>query len=275
MSRPTDRQETFGPLQDKTLVNALLQVFVTEFGYENKRIFAQAMIERILEVMDSFVKPTAMLRPGQLLWMAVANDGKKHFWKRMKDIPQVPVVLSLVTEDDLKALADGASYLEVRRNRHARLLREAYGQGGVLAQSDLAAISVMHHMGVAEDIAYFRKSEHRILPYRGSIQDVGGTFTHKVEVIRLYEAGYLEHDICRRLSIQHSLRAVENYVQTYKNVMKLIEGGFAPWEVSGILGIGERLVRVYIDIIQEHHPEMLATSACSKDQKLDSAAPVT
>jgi hypothetical protein len=274
MSRPTDRQETFRPLQDKTLTNALLQVFVNEFGYQNKQLFAKAMIERILEVVDSFVKPTAMLRPGQLLWMAVANDGNKHLWKRMKDIPQVPVVLSLVTEDDLKALAKGDSYLSVRRNRHARLLREAYNQGGVLAQSDLAAISVMHHVRVAEDIAYFRENENCILPYRGSIQDVGGTFTHKVEVIRLYEAGYLEPDICRRLSIQHSLRAVENYVQTYKNVMKLIERGFAPWEVSGILGIGERLVKVYIDIIQEHHPKLTATSPCLKELDLDSRVPV-
>lgn len=258
MSRRPNRQETFSPLRDKTLANVLCHLFVSEFGYEKKVLFAQAMIERILETLDAFLKPASLLQPGQLLWMAVANDGRKHAQQPMKEIPQVPAILDLVTDEELQALASGKDYRVVRRQRHARLLDQAFAQGGVLAQSDLAAISLLSLTQVCHDLARVQKAEQRILPYRGSVQDVGGTLTHKVEVIRLLEAGYLEPEICRMLSIPHALSSVENYVQTYKNVMKLLERGFSPGEVSGILSVDERLVKAYIAIIREHHPEVLA-----------------
>jgi hypothetical protein len=79
-------------------------------------------------------------------------------------------------------------------------------------------------------------------------------------VARLLEAGHLEPEICRLLSPTHDLRAVENYAQTYKNVLKLLERGFAPGEISGILAIGERLVNAYVEIVREHHPEILASN---------------
>lgn len=237
MTRRTYRQGIFAPMRDKTLDNVLRQLFVTEFGYENKVIFAEAMIERILETVEAFVKPAALLRPGQLLWMAVANDGRKHAHQPMKEIPKVPVVLDLVTNEELQTLAQGLDYRTVRSRRHARLLEQAFAQGGVLAQGDLVALTLTSTTTVRDDIAHIRETENCFLPYRGSVQDVGGTLTHKVEVIRLFEAGYLEPEICRLLPIIHDLPAVENYVQTYKSVIKLLDRGFAPSEISGILSI--------------------------------------
>lgn len=258
MRRRSDRQETFSPLRDKTLTNVLRHLFITEFGYENKVIFAEAMIERTLETIERFVKPASLLKPGQMLWMAVANDGHKHAYTRMRDIPQVPVVLDWVTDAELEALANHEDFRIVRQRRHTRLLNQTLAQGGVLAQNDLSAFSLINHQTVSDDIAAVQETEGLWLPYRGSVQDVGATISHRVEVARLLEAGYLEPEICRMLSPVHDLRSVENYAQTYKNVTKLLERRFSPTEVSGILSIGLRLVRAYIEIIREHHPEILA-----------------
>lgn len=266
VSRRTDRQETYAPLRDKTLFNVLRQQFVTEFGYENKVIFAEAMIARILHTVEAFVKPTALLKPGQLLWMAVAHDGHKHAQQPMQEIPQTPIVLDLVTDEELQALANGQAFDAVRQNRLARLLKQAFAQGGVLAQSDLAAISLTHRTQVAQALQRVQETEQRLLPYRGTVQDVGATLTHKVETIRLFEAGYLEPEICQRLSVPHDLESVENYVQTYKNVLKLLERGFAPREVSGILAISEPLVSAYTAIIREHHPDILARNPYFQEQ---------
>jgi len=244
----------------------LRHLFVTEFGYEKKVLFAEAMIERILETLDAFMKPAALLRPGQLLWMAVVHDGHKHAHKPMKEIPQVPVALDLVTDDELQVLADGEDFRAVRRGRHARLLEQALAQGGVLAQSDLAAITLTSQRQVGDDIARFQRAQDRLLPYRGSVQDVGATLSHRVEVARLLEAGYLEPEISRMLSPIHDLHSVENYAQIYKNVMKLLERGFAPSEISSILSIGQRLVNTYIEIIREHHPEILASNPYLREQ---------
>ncbi len=260
MKRPTHRQRVFSSLRDKTLSNQLRQLFITQFGYRDKVIFAEAMIERILDTIAAFTRPASLLKPGQLLWMAVANDGSKHAHQTMKEIPQVPVILDYVTDEDLQALTDGEDYRLLRRRRHARLLDQTFAQGGVLAQGDLSAISLFATRQVRDDLNDIRKTEQRIPPYRGAVQDVGGTVTHKVEVARLLEQGHLEPEICRLLPIFHNLASVENYAQTYKNVMKLLERGFAPTEVSGILHIGLRLVNAYIDIVREHHPEILATN---------------
>lgn len=275
MSRRTNRQEIFAPIRDKTLDNVLLQLFVTEFGYENKVIFAEVMIERILETIEAFVKPASSLKPGQVLWMAVVNDGKKHAHQRMKEIPQVPVILDLVNDNELDTLAAGEKYRSIRRKRHARLLEQAHAQGGVLAQGDLAALTLTDPKQVSTDIAHVRETEKRFLPYRGSVQDIGGTLTHKVEVIRLFEAGHLEPDICRLLPIVHNLPAVENYVQTYKNVIKLLDRGLASGEVSGILSIDNRLVTAYVDIIREHHPEVLAQNPHFQEESASSGSQPT
>jgi len=268
--RRTHRQRNFAPLRDKTLSNVLRHLFVTEFGYDNKVLFAEAMIQRILKTVEAFVKPSALLKPGQLLWMAVIRDGHKHAPQAMKETPQVPVVLDLLTDDDLQALSDGQSFVNVRRQRHARLLDQALAQGGVLAQTDLAALTLTSESVVGQDIAHVQQVETRRLPYRGVVQDVGPTLSHKVEVARLLEAGYLEPEICQLLSPAHGLRSVENYAQSYKNVLKLLERGFAPEEISSILALSKRLVNQYIQIVKEHHPEIVAGNP-HLQQQTDSA----
>ncbi len=266
MNGRTRRQRNFSPLRDKTLTNILRQLFVTEFGYESKVIFAEAMIERILEIVDAFTRPASVLEPGQMLWMAVANDGRKHAYKPMREIPQVPVVLDLVTDDDMRSLADGEDFIVVRRRRHTRLLDQTKEPGGALAYTDLNAITMSTESQVINDVARIQQAEGRLLPRRGTIHDVGPTLSHKVQVARLLEDGYLEPEICKKLSPTHSLRAVERYAQTYKNVMKLLERGFAPGEISGILSISKRLVGAYIEIVKEHHPEIIAENPYLQEQ---------
>lgn len=254
----THRSRNFSPLREKSLANVLRHLFVTEFGYDKKVLFAEAMIERILETIQAFVQPASLLEPGQMLWMAVPDDGRKHTFKPMKEIPQVPVILDLLTDGDLQALADGEEFATVRRRRHARLLDQAYEQGGALAHTDLSAITLNTESTVARDIAEVQEAEDRLLPHRGTVHDVGPTLSHKTEVARLLEEGHLEPEIGRQLSPVHNLRSVERYAQVYKNVVKLLERGFAPGEISGILAISQRLVERYIAIVHEHHPAIIA-----------------
>ena len=257
-TKATHRSRNFSPLREKSLANVLCHLFVTEFGYDNKVLFAEAMIERILETIQAFVKPASLLKPGQMVWMAVPDDGRKHAFKPMKEIPQVPVILDLVTDEDLQALAEGVDFSMIRCLRHARLLDQAYTQGGALAQTDLSAITLTSETVVADDIAKAQEAEDRLLPHRGTVHDVGPTLSHKTEVARLLEEGHLEPEIGRKLSPVHNLRSVERYAQVYKNVVKLLERGFAPSEISSILAISPRLVETYTAIVNEHHPEIIA-----------------
>lgn len=256
-ARRTHRARNFEPLRDKTMASVLRHLFATEFGYSDKLLFADAMIERILETLDAFIQPLTLVKPGQVLWMAVIHDGHKHAPQAMKDTPQVPVVLDLVTDADLAALSDGESFVQVRRQRHARLLKQALAQGGVLAQTDLAALTLTYETCVGDDIAHVQRTADCRLPYRGVVQDIGPTLSHKAEVARLLEAGHLEPEICRLLAPAHNLRSVERYAQNYKNVLKLLERGLVPDEVSHILSLSRRLMDQYVQIVKEHHPDIV------------------
>lgn len=190
-------------------------------------------------------------------WTILAENDWPHAGRRLTDIPQVPVVLDLITPEDLQALASGQKYIDVRRQRNARLLDQAFAQGGVLAQSDLASMLLVSNDSIGEDIRHVQSKEQRLLPYRGTIHDLGRSLTHKVEVIRLFEQGYLESDICTRLSPAHDLSSVERYIQMYKNTLKLLMRGFSPQELSGILSISASLVMAYVEIACEHHSEII------------------
>jgi hypothetical protein len=257
MSRPSFREHVYAPLRDKTLRNVLCHLFVTQFGYGDKAIFAEAIVERVLSTLEQYLYPVQSLKPGQMLWLAVAHDGHKHANQAMREIPLVPVVLDLVTDDELQALAQGQPYLQTRRQRVVRLLHQAIEQGGVLAETDLSALLLASVSRLSDDIRRLQR-EGQNLPYRGTVQDVGPTLTHKAQIIRLYEQGHLETDICRLLSPTHSLDAVTRYIETYKKVTRLLERGFSAPEIGGILRLSTRLVHVYAAIIQQYHPDVLA-----------------
>ena len=212
------------------------------------------MIQRILETLYAFLIPRSFLKPGQLLWMAVANDGKKHGGQPMKEIPQVPVVLDLVARDDLQQLAKGEKYINVRRRGTLVSFSKPSNKEACSPKLTCACINLVSRGLIGLDIGYFQKTEHRLLPYRGTVQDAGGTVSHKAEAVRLFENGHLEPDICTMLSPAHTLAAVENYVQSYKNILKLLRRDFSPLEISGILSMSKawssRMLRSLVNIIQ-------------------------
>lgn len=54
------------------------------------------------------------------------------------------------------------------------------------------------------------------------------------------------------------MRSVERYIQTYKNVLKLSQRGFSPGDTASILDISPQLVEAYVDLVNEHHPTVIA-----------------
>jgi hypothetical protein len=257
MRKRSNRYRNYHPLLDKTIPNVLLNLFAEEFGYGDKKVFAEVMIERILESLMKVIKPAELVQPGQMVWLAIPVDGKKHANQPMKDLPKVPVVLDLITWEDIKRFEARVSFVEIRREREVRLVRQARAQGGALAQTDVSLMTLVDCATVSKDLQRYQREHQCLLPYRGVEHDMGPTCTHKVEVIRLWEQGYLEPEIRRKLKMEHSLRAIERYVQPYKNVIKLLEKDFTPLEICCILNIPARLLEQYIEILRHHHPDVI------------------
>lgn len=145
------------------------------------------MIERILDSLIDIMQPSALVKPGQLVWLAVPVDGPKYTHQPMEKLPKKRVTLDLITLEDIKRFEKGVPIPVIRRHRQARLIRQTRAQGAALALSDVSLMTLMAGGTVSTDLKRYQRENGCVLPYRGVEHDTGPTCTHKVEVIRLLD----------------------------------------------------------------------------------------
>ena len=120
----------------------------------------------------------------QMLWFAVAKEEKGGYGKCMKNLRLRPVVLSVVTYEDIKKRAESVPQKEIRKSAIARMLREADKQGGTLAETDLSLILSCSNTTIHENITEYERENNVVLPRRGmprrgTVHDLGRSTTHK------------------------------------------------------------------------------------------------
>ncbi len=175
----TTSEKIYGPLEQKTFKNALLQFFTREFPQVGGEMIIELVIDKIEKLIDLYYPKTERLSMGQILWFAIDENEKTSYRKPMKKIKIKPVILTLVTTSDIQALKEGISVTQIKNKLIARLYREAKEQGAILAESDL---SVILHMGLAtisKHTLNYEKQFHTVLPRRGTIHDLGRSASHK------------------------------------------------------------------------------------------------
>ena len=87
-----------------------------------------------------------------------------------------------------------------------------------------------------------------ILPYRGTIHDIGPSLTHKKVIVALFLQNVPTPDIARKTC--HTEEACDRYIKAFKRV-KMVYGSMAPRNISLTLDMSERLVNEYIALIEE------------------------
>jgi hypothetical protein len=86
-----------------------------------------------------------------------------------------------------------------------------------------------------------------ILPYRGTIQDVGPALTHKRIIIQNFVRSIPTPEIARRTS--HSEEACDRYIKGSK-VLKLHSDGILAENIASELEMSKSLVGQYVEIIE-------------------------
>jgi len=150
------------------------------------------------------------------------------------------------TENEVRYRINGYSHQEIRRYRVARMLKEAYSQKGVLTQADVAELIGVSAGTIGKDIKVYQAEQGVILPYRGTIHDIGPSLTHKKVIIEKFIQGIPTPDISRMT--QHTEEACDRYIKAFKKV-RMLHGKMKPLEIARIIGMSERLVNEYIALI--------------------------
>ncbi len=141
----------------------------------------------------------------------------------------VTVLLTLFDPKDQGQLAyDGKqASIALRRRRLTRITEQAREQGGLLSQEDLAEILMCDVRTIRRDIESLRQREI-VVATRGQVRDIGPGVTHRGIAVRLWLEGKEPVEIARH--INHSIAAVENYLEKFKRVAYLRRKSFDDYQ---------------------------------------------
>ena len=282
MSKPTTKAQIqlkkCRRLKDKGLKQHLLYNFLNNYGYDKGVVTAKAIIDDIMKLIEDYFLVSSLdddlhhIQYGQLVWMAVPVDEYPQRAKPISNTRMKPVVISFVNNEDIDHLSNGFASAGLRKRRIKRWVDEAFDQGALLTQLDLAILLGVCDAVVSKYVKEIQASGH-LLPTRGNIHDLSGAITHKREIITLYLEGYLTNKIA--LKTNHSKEAVDRYIKDYHRVETLWEHGITDLhEISHLSKLSKRVAQQYIDLLPEKVLKKLKKNNLVKETNTDKLSKV-
>jgi len=224
------------PLKDKTLRNALSH----RMGREFPRLGGPRMLglcaDLVLEVVSEHVKPRESLRHGQVMWMGISIDDPPSRGKRIANTDLVPLVLDLVTDDDVDTILK-------REPRGQKILRKAMR----LCHQALLNVGDSY---VASLLCEHERATQNVVPRRATLHDMGSGMTHKRIIVKKRFAEGKDPDQVAR-ETYHSLEAVDRYLGQYDRVRHCRLQGLSKEETAFTLDMSVSLVLEYLEIDHE------------------------
>jgi len=235
-------------ISGKSIGSAIKSLLTSEYKFLGGDKVQEMFVNDVMKLFKEYNRDAWNLEPGQTMWFAVCADEKQGYGKPLEKTRITPVILSVVHDEDRKTRENGYSHKELRKFKIARLLREAYEQKGVLSQADVAEMLGVSIGTVSKDIREYQIENQVVLPYRGTIHDLGRAITHKKIIIGHFLKNVPTPDIARITG--HTEEACDRYIKAFKKV-RTLHGSMNHQEIARTLDMSEFLVKEYIAIIEE------------------------
>jgi hypothetical protein len=236
-------------IRGKSLKHILLDRFINNYGYDKGTVTASAIVDDVLTLIEQFYRysDNSFLKQGQMVWPAVPIN---EYPKKGKSIAQTklrPVVLDIITDSDIEDMKTPLHHRELRLKKIERWTHQAFDQGALLTQLDLAVLLTSTTMTTGQYVREFENMYNRPLPTRGNVQLIGSGQTHKKEIIALHIKGYLVPTICQKTN--HSKESVERYIRDFESVKLLATKFDDPDVISRIIRLTTPIVKQYLDLV--------------------------
>jgi hypothetical protein len=255
--RPLTAEEVnrkkFRRIHDKSLEQVLLHRFLNHYGYEKGEVTARAIIDDLLQLIERHFlvcrpeQDAVLLKYGQMAWPAVPIEERPKRGQRIQDIPMKLVVLTFLADEDIQSIQNGFRSRELRIRRMVRWADEAFDQGALLSQLDLAVLLNVCDAVVSDYVNDYQKASGRLLPTRGNIHDLSGHITHKREIVSLYLQGYDTPRIARKT--RHAKESVDRYIRDLETVRMLTQISTDPAEIGRLARLNPKVVQQYLDLM--------------------------
>ncbi len=231
--------------------------------------FSPALARSLVQLMHEHIETNYgnLREDSQVIYHAIS--AKEGPGKSIDNLNIVPVTLTISHPDDAAVLKE-RGVPGLRKHKLLRFANEAYDQGGLLIQEDLALLLTTSIRTIQRDMQEMRK-QGIVVPTRGEIQDIGPTVSHKTQIIELYLKGYEYTEIEQRT--RHTGDSIKRYISGFSKVVLLSNKGYSVIQIRELTNSSEKVVSEYLGlykIYKEIASDRLNQIASASIEKLDS-----
>jgi len=231
----------------KNFEGALKHLLNTEYGFLGGKKVMDLIVDDVKRLVQKFYPENLSI--GQIVWPAIRAESNEHHFKRIEEHEIVPIVLNLITREEVMRLAKGEKKRKIWRERGARLALEAYDQGAVLTLADVGMLLSVAPNTSCRYLKTYQENNDTVLPIRGNIHDMGRGMTHKRTIIEKKLENKSTSQVARETD--HSPEQVDHYFGDFQRVKMLPKRDLDKEAVIEATGMSKSLVKEHADIVEE------------------------
>lgn len=242
------RKNQYATARERFIEPALMNFLKAEFPSLGGKRVRMLFVEELMNILDKFYYPRDKIKLGQMRWLALSKDTRPTSANQKF----VPVTLTLISKEDIEKYCNGVNRKEIVQDIVARLLTEAYEQGGLLSMRDLSLIMCYDHSYLSELRQRYEKRKDTTLHFVGYDLDMGTAISHKTRILRKIFVDKKDPVQVAR-ETDHSPDAVGRYCQEFNKVKWCVENGMGKEEMRIVTGMKAHLIAEYLKIMEEHN----------------------
>jgi hypothetical protein len=244
--RPPDSVKRYSSAKERFLKPAIMNFFARECPRFFGPVLREKIADELLSLFESVSPEISRIKPGQILWNALDQNTRGDSPKRK----YVPVILTIISEEDVQLLVEGVHMSKIAENTIARMIREAYCQGGILSSRDLGLITLRHPTTTSSIRKRFEENHDCTLPHTGALHDMGSSVSHKAIIIRKVILEKNDPAAVAR-ETNHSQAAVDHYLKDYHRVKMLHNLNYDVEFINLATKIAKHVIVQYLNIIKK------------------------
>lgn len=247
MIKPPDGLWRYQSAKGRFLKAGIMNFFERELPKHFGPVLREKLADELITLFFNMLPEKDHVKSGQAVWNALDI-------KTRGDSPNrrfVPVILTLVDEQDCQQLEQGVKMYDLAKKSIARIIREAYAQGGILSMRDIGLLTWRLSATVSRMRIDYEKKEQTTLPHTGYLHDMGSCISHKNIIVR---KAVIEKKDPTRIAKEtnHCLAAVERYLKDYRRIETCYHNNPDIDYVSQVTGIAKHVVKSYVSILHEN-----------------------
>lgn len=257
----------FESIAKRNFKTALIQLLEQEYKILGSRRMLFMLADDLEQLHQEYFPERNRLQFGDLVWQTTKDDGQRQsYGKKTEDYAVQTVILPLVRKEDIEqriVYRRGVKNEKWRRieeremEQLERLVKSAKSQGGLLSGAEVALMMNLSLTTVGKYLRRYYERHKEVLPMKGYVLDQGSNPTHKGIIIELYEQAVSPADIV--LNTGHTQQAVDRYIKGYDQVLALSRKKHDAVSISEITGRSINVVRQYLRLVKDFHPELHVT----------------